>query len=219
MDVIYYHGDTTAGLIHPIFEGLAFGLLFVFSMGPGFFLLLHTSLRHGAKSASFLVLGISSSDIVIVSLVLIGFSSILENTDVRFVFGCLGALMLGGYGIYMLGTKAQTSTEVKPLSASGMMQFWLKGVFINGLNPNVFVFWIGIVSTVSVRYHNVMTDKIYFFIGTLTTLLCLDLLKARFAPKLKHILTERMVLVLNRAVGVVMLAFGISLGIYVFNFM
>ncbi|MEQ9007485.1 MAG: LysE family transporter, partial [Ekhidna sp.] len=56
----------------PIINGLIFGLIFIFALGPAFFALIQTSIQQGLKKAIFLAIGISVSDVFYVIIVLLG---------------------------------------------------------------------------------------------------------------------------------------------------
>ena len=88
-------------------NGLLFGLIFAFSFGPGFFSLIQTSVQRGLKKSLFLVLGISLSDVVYVTLAILGVASFLKNEEVRFWLAIVGATVLIAYGIYSWFKKPQ----------------------------------------------------------------------------------------------------------------
>jgi len=197
------------------FDGLLYGLIFIFSFGPSFFALLQAALKHGFTRAFFISLGVNMTDAVIISLVLVGFSSVLENEAVRFWSGLGGAvvLILFGASSWFQSKKIQIDddTESKPL-----FSFWLKGVVLNGLNPTVALFWVGVVGSVSALGYTT-TQQFGFFGGFLTTVLTVDACKALLITRFSHFVTDRALTMVNRVVGTLFILFGLRLLVYLFG--
>ena len=86
----------------------------------------------------------------------------------------------------------------------------IKGFLLNGINPGVMIFWLGIVSTVTAnpRYGN--TEGIAMFgVGILLTVFTTDILKSYLANKLSNIVTPKFMRVMNRLVGIALFGFGL----------
>lgn len=199
-------------LMPPYITGLVFGVVFIFSLGPGFFALVQTSVQKGFKKAIFLALGISLSDIVYVILALMGVASLLEEPTTRLWMGLGGTVVLMTYGIYSWYKKPKLYEErCGPTNEISYLKYLLKGFVLNGFNPFIVVFWVGIVGIVAVKYSYTDSDQIYFFIGVLTTILTTDLLKAFLAHRLRKLVTPKKILILNRSVGVILILFGIQM--------
>jgi threonine/homoserine/homoserine lactone efflux protein len=196
----------------PFFNGLIFGLLFIFAFGPAFFALLQTSLQHGQKSAVAMALGVSLSDIVYISLALLGISSLFDNPEVKYWVALLGGVLLVGYAVYSWNKKpvVETADEIDSGNLS-LAKYFLKGLLLNGLNPFIIVFWMSIISIVGVKYDYSTTQQIYFFAGMVTTIFSMDILKVLLAQRIKHLVTPKIILVFNRSVGVVLFIFGLRI--------
>lgn len=192
--------------------GIIFGLVFIFSLGPGFFALIQTSVQKGFKKAAVLAIGISCSDIAYVALALMGAVSVLEQPVIRLWLGTGGAIVLITYGVYSWFKKPRVY-ENRHTSESDIsyLKYLLKGFILNGFNPFIVVFWVGIVSMVAVNYNFEGSDRIYFFAGVLTTILSTDLIKAFLAHRLRQLVTPKKIRILNRSVGVILILFGIQM--------
>ena len=84
----------------PIINGLIFGLIFIFALGPAFFALIQTSIQQGFRKAVVLAIGISISDTLYVVLVLFGMAKMLETENFKFWMAIFGSIMLMSYATY-----------------------------------------------------------------------------------------------------------------------
>lgn len=191
--------------------GLLFGLIFIFSFGPAFFSLLQTSVQKGFSRAIFLAIGISLSDILYVTLALLGMSKLLEEPKIRLWMGIGGTVVLIAYGIYSWFKKPKVYRSDAPSGDYSTLKYLLKGFVLNGFNPFIVVFWLGIISIVSVNYDYSFEQQVLFFIGVLTTILCSDITKAFIAYRLRTMITPKKILILNRSVGVILIFFGLQM--------
>ncbi len=190
--------------------------MFVFSLGPGFFAYLNISISRGLGFAIAFILGISLSDILLVSTIVLGFSWLLDHFLARIILGSAGVIMLTGYGIFLLLNPGKVKAKAVGHDKSEKGWHWFaRGFLINGLNPNILVFWVGVISSISARYQNATPSINYFMVGTLLTVLTADLTKALMARRLKHYLTDQIIRIMNIVVGIIMIGFGISIGIYI----
>ena len=198
--------------MHPIANGLLFGLVFIFSLGPAFFSLIQTSIQNGFRAAILLAIGVSLSDIFFVSLASLGISNLLEDPDIRFWMGTVGTIILIAYGVYSWGKKPRIYYN-QPLEAGrfGRVKYLAKGFLLNALNPFIVVFWIGMISVVTARFEYGAENQILFFVGVLVTILSTDLLKAFVAHRLKYMITPRIILRLNRTVAIILILFGLRI--------
>ena len=102
--------------MHPILNGLFFGLIFIFSFGPAFFSLIQTSVQKGFKRAIFLAIGISLSDVCFASLALMGVSSLLEDPKIKLWIGLIGSIVLLAYGLYNWFKKVENIEKTKVIA-------------------------------------------------------------------------------------------------------
>lgn len=202
----------------PYFNGLIFGLIFVLSFGPSFFSLVQTSVQQGLRKAIFLAFGISLSDIMYVALAVLGLASVLESTKVRLWLAIVGATVLIAYSIYSWFKKPKIYPDtVDNKIDKSYLKYILKGFVLNGLNPFVLVFWIGIIGVISVRYDYGFAQQIYFFLGVLTTILSMDLVKAFLANRLRSVITPKSILILNRSVSLILIFFAVRIIFFLFE--
>lgn len=202
----------------PFITGLFFGLVFIFSLGPGFFALVQTSVQKGFRKAVLLAIGVSLSDMMYVVLALMGVASLLEEPSVKFWMAIVGTVVLFGYGLYSWFRKPKIySVEELQTTDAPYLMYVAKGFLLNGLNPFIVVFWVSIIGFVSVNYEMSSGQQIPFFAGVLTTIFSMDMLKAFLAQRVRCLVTPRSILIMNRSVAAILMLFGIQMLYFVYS--
>jgi len=203
--------------MHPFLNGLLFGLIFLFSLGPAFFALIHTSLEHGKKSAIFFAIGISLSDLIYVMLALLGLSAFLDDPEIKFWIAILGTVMLLSYAVYSWNKKPKYHATKKPTEKINFLKYTLKGIILNGLNPFALFFWITIIGLVSVRHDYSFSEQIMFFSGTLCTIFSLDMIKIILSRRLSHLISPPVIIMMNRSLGIILFLFSLRIMYFLFD--
>ncbi len=198
---------------------MSIGLVFMFSLGPAFFAILHSSIERGFSRTLSLVGGIFISDLIYFSLVIWGMSSIIEEPQVKWGLALGGGTVLMIYGVVSV-FKKQIKVQAAGANAKKDMSPILlvaKGLIINGFNPFVVLIWLSIVGLASVKFGYDASERIYFFSGMLSTMLVVDVTKAYFADKLRNLLTDKLIRRINLVLGLVFIGFGLRLFLYIFE--
>ena len=198
-----------------VWNGFLYGLLLCVLIGPVFFALIQNSIERGFWSGFFMAMGIALSDAFYIFVTYFGISRFVDNPSFNMWLGGVGGLIMLGFGI---------ASILKPVPAKGARQFhdedtpWfrqiMKGFFLNGVNPFVLFFWIGIMSKVTLDFGFSENQTLVFFVTLIATVFGTDLLKSYFAVKLSEIVTPRFMKIMNRLVGLVLIGFGL----YLFNY-
>ena len=89
-----------------IVKGVGFGVTLSFVAGPAMFALIQSSLTNGFKAGVHLAFGISLSDVFMVFLTLLGFSSLMDNSQSKMILSIVGGVVMVFFG---------TSTTLRPL--------------------------------------------------------------------------------------------------------
>ena len=201
----------------------AFGIGFLLSVmvGPVFFVLLETSITKGVRAALALDLGVFISDIVYILFAFI-FASQLKNLTAgdgknNLILAIIGGILFIGYGIYSFFKKAQFNLEESSSDAQNNKMDYvvlaIKGFVLNFANPAVIFYWIGIIakgySTVDIEGSHFQIFA--FVLIVLLTYFGIDVLKIFGAKKLRPLVTESLLVALNRLIGLVFFSFGLFL--------
>ncbi|WP_100627484.1 LysE family translocator [Algoriphagus formosus] len=196
-----------------LIEGISMGLVLSAMIGPVFFTLIQNSLEHGFRRTAVLALGILASDSIYVIVTYFGIRFLADTTLFEQVLGYVGGLILIGFGLISLVKKRADRPSTGGLSISKIKKrtAFAKGFSINGVNPFVLLFWISIASLVYLKSTWGTSDILLYYSGILITVFSIDLLKAFIAKKLAHLVTPRLMQILNKVVGLIMIGFGIRL--------
>ena len=201
-----------------IVKGLLFGLLLSFLIGPVFFALLQTSIEKGFKAGMFMAVGIALSDSLYIFISYTGISFLSDNILVKFILGLVGSLIMMGFGIV---------TFLKPVPRRGLIQSFkvannyyrkiLKGFLLNGINPFILLFWIGVAGLVTIELEYSFDQASLFYIGVIAMVLTADITKAFLSQRLRSWITPRFMKILNRSVGITLILFGVRILYYAFE--
>jgi len=196
-----------------LLNGLKMGLVLAVLVGPVFFTILQTSVERGFWSGVLVSLGVSLSDIVYVALCYFGLVQFIHDPEFKVYLAYVGGGILVLFGLYHALIKSRRPLQTQSAANEGKnYRYFFKGFVINALSPMVPVFWIGAISIASLDFgYTQGYEFLLFFCMVLATVLATDLLKAYLADKLRRLVTQRLMMILNIAVGICLLAFGIKL--------
>ena len=86
-----------------------------------------------------------------------------------------------------------------------------RGFFLNILNPANFFEWVGAAGVLKTKYHFAVFENISFFTGALLAVFCTGLSVAYFASRLRKVLNDKVMSVINIVTGSIFLGFGVWL--------
>jgi len=194
--------------MHSFFQGLLFGLPFVFVVGPALFAILQTSASKGFYSGLQLAIGISASDLLLMLFFYFGFTQYIGNETFQIVLGFVGTVFLALYGIYMFRKKTiDRETKEKDIKIKinwiGVFSEVIKGFFLNLMNPFLWVLWFTIVS--SNTGNRRPFEAVLFMLGIVCMIFSTDMLKAFFSNKLTNLLSDKVILMINKVAGIILM--------------
>lgn len=196
-----------------VLQGIQFGVVLAFLIGPVFFTILQTSVEKGFMYGVLVAIGVSISDFAYVAICYLGLIKLVNNPDNRVFFAYGGGAILMLFGAYHIFVKARNKSVFKTTTLDqGMFRYVLKGFIINGASPTVLFFWVGTISLVSLDFgYSQGTDFYTFFGAVLATVLLTDILKAFLSDKLRNLVTSKFIRISNIVLGVVLIVFGLKL--------
>ena len=195
-------------MLYSFFQGLLFGLPFVFVVGPALFAILQTSVSKGFYSGMQLAIGISLSDLLLMMFCYFGMVQYIKNDTFQIVLGFVGTVFLAFYGIYMFRKKTiaskTTRKEIKlKINWIGVFSEVSKGFFLNIMNPFLWVLWFGIVS--SNTGNRTSLEAVLFISGIVCMIFTTDMLKSFFANKLTKLLSYEVIIIINKVAGIILM--------------
>ena len=151
-----------------LFNGIAFGLVLAFLVGPVFFALLQTSLEHGFYAGAKMIVGIALSDILFILVAYFGMAPIAHTPEFQYWMGIVGGGIMIVFGLAALFKKQPKQTDTRQEKTFKRIRGWrlaLRAFALNGLNPFVLIFWLTTTSNIISRYPNDPMDhrnSVYF---------------------------------------------------------
>lgn len=196
-----------------VLNGIKMGLVLAVLVGPVFFTIMQTSVERGFWSGVLVSLGVSVSDILFVTICYFGLVQFIHDPEFKEYLAYTGAVILILFGLYHAVIKSRRPLRtLDAANEKSWYRYFFKGFVINALSPMVPVFWIGAISVASLDFgYTQGYEFLFFFCVVLITVLATDLIKAYLADKLRRLVTQRLMMILNIVVGICLFAFGIRL--------
>jgi threonine/homoserine/homoserine lactone efflux protein len=203
-------------LVEPILKGLLLGLILSISIGPVIFAIIKQSLTNGKRSGYAFVVGVSSSDFVLLFICNVFtslFNLVLNHKSAIALAGAGFLLIMGLYTLFFKKLKLENmgSDGVnKTVSIKDLVSSYFSGFLMNTLNPSVFLFWFAWTAAINNSADdtpNPIQYKLVVFGTCLGFVLLSDLIKVFLAGKLRPRLTEKNLLWINRFSGMIILIF------------
>jgi threonine/homoserine/homoserine lactone efflux protein len=216
-----------------VYEGILLGLTLSFMVGPLLFAIVQASLERGFRAGLSVAAGIWLSDVLYLALLFRSMEAldlITSRPDFKLWAGLAGGVVLLLFGTASLMKKppapdAETAADhlldrLDGPERPGVAHNWqtwgyagyaLRGFLLNTINPFTVFFWMGLASAVIIPNQWHFNDALPFFGGMLGTLVLTDTLKAWAAKRVRRFLTPGHTLWVQKAIGVVLLVFGVVL--------
>lgn len=194
-----------------ILNGFFLGLTLAALIGPVFFALLQTSLHRGFFSGLLLAIGISLSDSLYIFITNIFFTFIEHTDDLQWFLGIFGGFILMGIGIMTYLKRPKTEAEDDDRSRYRTVGTIIRGFLLNFAHPGVLIFWLSVVTLINTNFAYSQQERIMLFTTTIVTVFCTDLMKATLAHAIKRFLTYKILLWMNRIMGILLIGFGTQL--------
>lgn len=197
-----------------IISGLTLGLILTLSVGPVIFTIIKQSINNGHTGGFSFVVGVWFSDIVLV-IISNAFSELVkELMEYKKAIGIIGSIFLVGMGvIYIFFKKVtlQAAQEgvVSRFRKRDMLKIFSSGFLINTLNPNVFIFWLGVATAVAGKF--TLGQRIIIFSICIGINILADIFKVIMAGRLRKRLTLHTIGIINKVSGTILIAFGVAL--------
>ena len=208
-------------MIAVVLKGILLGLSIAlfFGFGPSFIAVFQTALHKGYFKGALMALGVFLSDILMVTVSLLGAKSVVENSEKYEVLGVIGGIILIIFGIFILKKHAFTTKSEKmdiEINPTHPLLYTAKGFLLNIANPFIWIFWAGVVMGVAAPLKAKELNIIIFLASALLTIFTVDLVKVVIANKIKPLINDRFLSGLNKASGFMLIIFGIILLIKTF---
>ena len=129
-----------------ILAAIPWGLLLAFSIGPGFFVLLETSITKGFRAALTLDLGIVFGDILFILIAYLSTNQLLEQLKDNPTLFIVGGLIMLGYGLISFiqlkktyKKKQDIPEDEDNIQKNNHFGLFFKGFLVNFINFHQFI--------------------------------------------------------------------------------
>lgn len=201
-------------MIESIITGFGLGLVLAVSVGPVIFTILKQSINNGKQGGLSFVAGVWVSDIVLVVISNMFSLLVVEALYFKTTIGYVGAGFIISLGLYYLFLKKIYSGEDKnslviQFGKRAFTKAFVSGLLINTLNPSVLLFWL-INATAFTASHSLAERAVLFSVCIGVNILA-DILKVSLAAQLRHKLTPKVVAIINKVSGTILVLFGLGI--------
>jgi len=194
-----------------VIKGILVGLFMAISVGPTLFAIIRYSLNLGYKAGLAFVLGVSVSDVMYVTIANIAAYWLQYLAPYEKYIALGGSLVLMGMGITGLLRKIKPkrpSVGAIKISGGHYIKIWLSGFLVNTLNPGVLITWLG---AVTITAGSSAFYRFVLFGVALVIILSIDFSKVFLAGRIKHLLTMRRIIYVQRFSALCLLGIGLAL--------
>jgi L-lysine exporter family protein LysE/ArgO len=188
-------------MVEALALGVGTGIFLSLGFGSVFFALIQNSIDNGYKAGVQIALGVVIGDFLLVALAILGTSFLPSLPYFKETVSVVGAVLLVGLGVSQF---LQTSVPQRVVERKlfHFFYFFVKGFFLNVLNPVNFFSWIFLTATLK-RYNYSTSEEIVFFLSSITMIFVCESAMAFFAHKIKERLSSKTMLYIKYLSGIV----------------
>jgi len=195
------------------FKGLKFGMLLQIAIGPVCLMAFNASSTYGFLTTIPFILAVTLVDAAFVAFSCTSVAVLINKAKVKRAIKIIGCTVLVLFGVYIitasLGIKLFSSIKVLEIISAKNM--FAQGIVLTIANPLTIVFWSGVFAA-QIAQNNWRKKQIALFASgcVASTLMFLTLI-AVLGSITKSFLAQDFIKILNIAVGIAVIIFGIRL--------
>lgn len=182
-------------------KGLIFGMGMSLMLGTVFFSLIQNSIQNGWNKGVLIATGVVVSDILFISLAILGVSLIEADSNNVWIQGAaIIVLLFLGINLIMNRHPKIVYPETRLGKA---LYYFSNGFLLNALNPVNFLFWAGLATVARTDWGYSTGTLMWFFTGCLFSVFFMEVLISIGAHRIKPYLNEKILMWINRVTGIV----------------
>lgn len=197
-----------------IIDGLKFGMLLQFAIGPITLLILQLAISGGFIQGFMGVLGAFIADALFVVLAILGVGALIKRYPKQFdaikwsgavvmvIFGL--AMVLSVFGIHLL-------PQIKLVDAVNVQSALIKVFILTTANPMTILFWTGVFAAKVGDFSDSISAPWLYGGGAVAATLLFQTLVVAAGVMMNLFIEGRLLEILNGLVGVVIIVFGMKL--------
>lgn len=194
-----------------IWRGFRFGMMLQLAVGPICLLTFMAAASFGWAAGEAVAVAAALVDAAYIAVSAGSIAALMQRPQVQQRVRWFGMAVLVGFGLYMMWGALQGSMPKVAFSGTGPMDFFIEGLILTVSNPLTILFWGGVFAAQAAQYHMERRQMGQFAGGcVLSTIVFLSAV-AWAGMVLGRFLPDSVLLVLNGAVGMALVYFGVRL--------
>ncbi len=191
-------------------EGLKFGLLLQFAVGPMCLMVFNTAQNAGFLAALSLVLAIALVDAFYILLASLGASKLLGKEKVEKIVKVTGAIVLMIFGLNIVLSVFDINIIPGLNLNPNFSNAFIQGLILTLSNPITIVFWGSVLTTKIIEEKYKEKELLVFSIGLVSATLSFLTMVAILGMILSNFIPNVISKILNITVGLIIIIFGIK---------
>ena len=176
--------------------------------------MLKNAIQFGRNAGIATALGIIVSDIIVIAICFWATASLLESITTKPSMKVAGAAILLILGVRFVWKASALASEQVAVHKPNIIGYFIQGFLVNGVNPFVFVVWIGFIS---IGKNSFTGNYLYLFlISILIGIFITDVLKSFLAPRIRPYLKPNYLKKAYQIIGFVLIGFSFRLLVMLF---
>ncbi|MDX8336916.1 MULTISPECIES: LysE family translocator [Cetobacterium] len=195
-----------------ILKGFKFGMLLQVAIGPVCLYIFSLGINGNFLQAQRGVFGVVLADAMYILLAILGISSFIKKDSVQNKFNILGAIIIIFFGMELFFGYFNVSflPKINIFENLNSTSPFIKAFLLTGANPMTILFWIGVFSTKTTEISFTKKSIVLFAFGALLSSLLFLTLIAFLGSITNNFLSSNIIIILNSAVGLILIYFGIK---------
>ncbi len=183
-------------------------MLLQVAIGPVFFYLVNVAIQQDLSAAFAAVIAVTLVDYIYISLAVLGVGRILNNDRWKKVFGNISAVVLIGFGIFMLKGAFDRLQVSASIQDPGIVKTFLSVFFLTISSPVTIIFWMGVFASKSIELDLSRRQTVLFGVGSgFSTLVFLGIVVI-LVNLLQKSIPFMAAVYANLVIGVVIISYG-----------
>ena len=194
-------------------EGFLLGMGAAIPLGPINILIMNNALRDYGNAVAT-GLGAMSADILYLTMILLGIATFFDHPYIINALGILGSTFLI-YLAYLIfkGRNNSLQSDEKSTKPKRRISFYFQGFLLTFINPYTVAFWLSIAGYTA---HKDL-EPLITLLGMMCALFLWITLMPYFVHRSKHRISQTVAYYFNLFSSLLLLGFGLSLAINLFN--
>jgi threonine/homoserine/homoserine lactone efflux protein len=134
-------------------NGLATGLILQLAIGPVFFFIINLTLQRTIFDGLAGAVAVAMGDYFYITLAILGIGRLLENKQVKKVFGIISSIVLIIFGIFIIkGVTDSDVLTIVDINSANLFSSFTSVFFLTLSSPLTIVLFTGLFATKAVEY-------------------------------------------------------------------